>query len=95
MTMFAIRHKPSGGYLPSKVGSGKNTGFTHTTPTIKDPPRLFRHRKDARMALRAWLEGVWYGSNQNSEIVPQPGRKARDMEIIEIEFLILNTEQLP
>jgi hypothetical protein len=104
VTVFAIRHKPSGGYLPEKKGSGMRRGFTHSEPSIAEPPRLFRKIGDARMALRSWLEGRWEPATHYDEkgypygtklvITQVLDRKAEDMEIVEVEFLIVSTEQL-
>ena len=50
--LYAIKHLPSGGYLPAAAGS-----YTHTEPTAKNPPRLFTSERAAKLALRQWLAG--------------------------------------
>lgn len=91
MKFFAIRHKPSGGYLPA----GRGRGFTHDAPSTNDPPRLFRSRKGALQALRWWLKGClyerlvvdsWsedadrYGTIEQK--APEEERRAEDMEVV-------------
>lgn len=50
--LYAIKHLPSGDYLPAAAGS-----YTHTEPTSKYPPRLFASERAAKLALRQWLAG--------------------------------------
>lgn len=86
---FAIRHKPSGGFLPQMA----SYGFTRAAPSVSDPPRLFTTKKGCEQSLRRWLEGEWYEgafddelNQQQVRIVPVAGRKASDMEIVEVEI---------
>lgn len=86
---FAIRHKPSGGFLPSVKGYG----FTRTGPTLAEPPRLFAKMGPCKQALTYWLEGELFEGTfdddlgtQNLRLVRKPERKASDMEIVEIEI---------
>ena len=50
--LYAIKHLPSGGYLPAAAG-----GYTHTEPVLGKPPRLFTSERSANSALRQWLAG--------------------------------------
>lgn len=86
---FAIRHKPSGGFLPQMA----SYGMTRTEPSLTEPPRLFTTKKGCEQSLRRWLEGEWYEGLFNEEtqqqdikIVKRPDRRALDMEIVEIEL---------
>ena len=59
MIKWAIRHKPTGKYMPQS--SSKKHGYTHDEPTIMVDsnwcPRLFGREQDARTALTWWLKG--------------------------------------
>jgi len=85
---LAIRHKPSGGFLPAVRGFG----FTQMKPSLEDPPRLFTKMGPCNQALNNWLEGEQYAGEANDDgvmsvrITPRPERKRADMEIVEIEI---------
>lgn len=59
MIKWAIRHKPTGRFMPQS--SSKKHGYTHDEPTIMVDsnlcPRLFGRAQDARTALTWWLKG--------------------------------------
>jgi len=86
--VFAIRHKPTGGFLP-EVGRS----YTHSEPSTTRIPRLFNSKGGAKCALTWWLMGattvqVKYGSVYEDEIcpswdtVPKPHRIGPDMEVV-------------
>lgn len=89
MFLYAIRHKPSGLFLPN---SPKQQ--TYTNPTANCIPRLFKKKSHAKCALTAWLAGKfrWRSSTSSWEfstpdeveliIDPVPDRKPDDMEIV-------------
>lgn len=86
---LAIRHNPSGGFLPQMT----SYGFTRCNPSLTEPPRLFTKPGAAKQALDRWLEGRWFEGMYNDEtgqqditIVPVAGRRREDMEIVEIEI---------
>ena len=58
--LFAIKHKPSGFYLPEPLGR-MGRGGSHTEPVDcsgnKENPRLFPTKLGASRALSAWLQG--------------------------------------
>jgi hypothetical protein len=95
-TYFAIRHKPSGRYLPELPG--QRGGYTHLEPRAwhLGPIRLFPIKRNARLALKIWLRGMYnvrrsYGNFEENDIVeaetePVPSRKAEEMEIVEFEL---------
>lgn len=87
---LAIRHKPSGGFLPAVKGYG----FTRTEPSLSEAPRLFTKTGAAKQALTRWLEGELFEGTaseddgiQNLRLVRRPERQASDMEIVEAELL--------
>lgn len=88
---FAIRHNPSGGFLPAVKGYG----FTRTRPTLDEPPRLFTKIGPCTQALNYWLEGEHSedlafdpseGSNLIIRVLPRPERRREEMEIVEVEL---------
>lgn len=89
--MFAIRHIPSGHYLPSGYGhNGRGGTYQEPVPASVDClPRFFDNRKTAMRALQAWLRGIYESEREEygtywSKITPVPSRKAEDMEIVPI-----------
>lgn len=106
--LYAIKHKPSGGFLPEL--SGQRAGYTYTEPVKPNEsyghPRLFETRGAARRALAWWLKGV---TTVNVSITPstafgpedydedwhteeKPDRKAEDMEIVPVLLMELPNE---
>lgn len=94
--LFAIRHKPSGGFLPG-LPSGLRAGYTSTEPTTHDVPRLFIDKGAANRALTWWLKGTIYVNRYQStnpdswgevcedwkeELIPE--RKREDMEVVPV-----------
>lgn len=93
--MFAIRHMPTGHYLPP--GRGNNgRGSTYCEPvavSVISLPRLFHSKGAAERALRAWCKGVWEGERDDGysyvgNIRPVASRKFADMEIVPITILL-------
>jgi hypothetical protein len=89
---LAIRHKPSGGFLPNIRGYG----FTKTEPTLLEPPRLFVRMGSAKQALKYWLEGELterpdhdadFGDQLIIHCKRRPDRRAEHMEVVEIELI--------
>lgn len=94
MKFFAIRHKPTGHYLPQVK---RSRGFTADEPSA-GPPRLFRTEIHARVALDWWLRGVtateWamryeegYPCGEEPAGLksrPVPSRRADDMEVVAV-----------
>lgn len=88
---LAIRHKPSGGFLPNVKG----WGFTRTQPSLTEPPRLFAKMGPLKQALDNWLQGEQFevdafedDSVTRIRVVPRPERRAKDMEVVEIELIV-------
>ncbi len=63
MIKWAIRHKPTGKFLPQS--NNKRHGYTHDEPGIVESgnrcPRLFGREQDAKTALTWWLKGETSG----------------------------------
>lgn len=85
---LAIRHKPSGGFLPAVKGYG----FTRTSPSSTEAPRLFIKHGPCKQALDYWLAGELFEGNLGDDntielrLVRKVERKREDMEIVEIEI---------
>ncbi|UCR75546.1 hypothetical protein PP742_gp62 [Alcaligenes phage vB_Af_QDWS595] len=91
-TVFAIRHKNTGYYLPD---TRRGTGRSYVEPTNpNDPsyrPRLFTSRVSAERTLTSWLQGhhviAWEdGGPYVGHIEYQKHRSREDMEIIEFKL---------
>ena len=93
--MFAIRHKPTGNYLPATDGF-RLRGGTWAEPvpaTGKRMPRLHATHKTARIVLTYWMKGKFscYRDEDGGEditIIPQANRVFEDMEIVAISLEI-------
>lgn len=97
MILYAIRHKPTGHFLPDL--RRQRAGHTHSEPTPGCIPRLFAEVWHAKSALNFWLKGKhrvhWFSSSWESPIEddfefvadPVPSRKAEDMEIVVLNLL--------
>ena len=75
--------------------SVKGYGFTRTSPTLTEAPRLFIGPGPAKQALARWLEGELFEGAldddegvQNLRCVKRPERRASDMELVEIEVVV-------
>jgi len=100
-SFFAIRHRPTGRFLPAL----NSYGFTRCEPSATDPPRLFSRQSSASQALNWWLEGEVYEVIQEDLDSPgpersvslrtfrRPNRKRDDMEIVCISLSIKTLEQ--
>lgn len=92
---YALRHKPTGHFLPQPPHKGR--GFTNTEPTDKHPPRLHCSLNSARQALDWWLSGKWRCINRSwddeGDLTCQPvaSRKPEDMEIVQCELSVTKT----
>ena len=96
LNLFAIRHRPTGRFLPQPQGRG-GRGFTHVEPReyTGEPhtiPRLFPSRKNAHLALKEWCKGKMYrdasmDGDEDFERRPVKGRNFSDMEIIPMALI--------
>lgn len=91
MILYAIKHLPSGGYLPGYGSRRGRGGFTHDEPKVGLPPRLFGRKQDAKVALGHWLKGAtscytsWDG-DEDWSTHPKPHRKAEEMAVVEVRL---------
>lgn len=95
LTRWAIRHKPTGNFIPDSLGK-----YTQSEPTPNCIPRLFDTRQGAVSSLNRWLEGVWrlsyyrvggYETEWDYDWGPEPPPKPRiksEMEVVEVEIQI-------
>jgi hypothetical protein len=86
-TFWAVRHKPTGYYLPDRP-----TSRSHVEPSADLPPRLFHKESAAKTFLNFWLKGRWRAIARNNlgdeHLRPtwDPSRKPGDMEIVCLEL---------
>jgi len=96
MSWFAIKQISTGLFIPP-FPKNQSKGGTWLEPTDKAPPRLFRRRQDAKIALEHWLRGTLtrtYRGPTPPDFVdegdydeyyePVAGRSADDMAIVEV-----------
>ena len=95
MKAYAVRHKPSGLFIP-RLKAGRRRGGSHLEPSNDREPRLFFNKKSARSFLGQWLLGIVVahsyqgydgGHAEIIKIVPQPHRNKLDMEIVEFNLV--------
>ncbi len=95
MKAYAVRHKPSGMFIP-RLETGKRRGGSFLEPTNEREPRLFFNKLSARAFLSNWLQGTFQNySTMNYEgyedgglkVTPQPHRKKDEMEIVEFDLI--------
>jgi hypothetical protein len=92
MQFYAIKHLPTGGFLPAREGRG----HTHSEPEVGSVPRLFPTARSAKGALVHWLRGhlvVKRGhdsftgeSYEGYYIEPVPSRVASEMAVVTINL---------
>ena len=96
MKAYAVRHKPSGLFIP-RLEIGNLKGGSRLEPSNDREPRLFFNKQSARCFLSTWLRGIfklydsvdWETGQSESRItiVPQLHRKKEDMEIVEFNLV--------
>jgi hypothetical protein len=104
-TLYAIRQKSTGYYLPEPTGrAGRGGSHTEPVPESCNNVRLFSSSLSAKRALTSWLQGKFvnvigyepeeWGGNvrpyvEGIEIQPQPHRVKEDMEIVSIQLTLV------
>lgn len=95
LTRWAIRHKPSGNFIPNSLGK-----YTQSEPMPNCIPRLFDTRQGAVSSLNRWLEGIWrlsyyccgeYDTEWDYDWGPETPPNSRvksEMEVVEVEIQI-------
>lgn len=98
MKAYAVRHKPSGTYIP-RLETGKQRGGSYLEPSNIREPRLFFNVISARAFLSNWIMGIHERNNYQDmtgeyiygiKIVRQLHRKKEDMEIVEFNLVEIN-----
>ena len=106
LTKYAIRRKSDGFYIP--IPRGRNgRGGSHAEP--EDPTsvhidiRLFSTEAGAKIALNAWLKGIWVTKregyiggppdweseiSEETTIHPVKGRNKDDMEVVPVQVVL-------
>lgn len=96
--MYAIKHLPSGGFLPNPAGRG-GRGGTHVEPVPANgpwPPRLFHTEHAAKVALTYWLQGRvtvshnmdFFGDSDETWHVEKDENRCReDMAVVRIRLI--------
>jgi len=96
---YAIRHKPTGRFMPET--HGKYSYWSPEDTNDAHPPRLFVNRRSAANALTAWLQGTWsqvtelesddwhsYSVTVGAQPTAVFGRCAREqMEVVELGLI--------
>lgn len=70
MNVYAIKHKPTGAYMPARMFRASNHGWSYWVPGpapsgwsgldgYDKNPRIFFTLQAARNSLTAWLQGPW------------------------------------
>lgn len=99
MQYYAIKHLPSGKYLPPARGRG-GRGGTHVDPVDASvmAPRLFHREQDAKTALNHWLRGeinveayrdpLTGDYDENWSVTSRPERMREEMAIVMVNLVL-------
>lgn len=94
LPFWAIKHIPTGTYLPAPRGRG-GRGGTRVSVDGTALPRLFTSEQSAKASLRWWLAGEvhvyqeqnYEGEyNETWETIPKADRVADDMEVVPVSL---------
>jgi hypothetical protein len=101
-TIYAIRQKSTGYFLPTRWGTARGYSFDNPTPNCV--PRIFKSRNSANKALTAWLQGEWkntycrsdWSGDEIAGVSPDKveGRDRNDMEVVELSILDVSISEL-
>lgn len=98
---YAIRHRATGGFLPAL----NSYGFTRSSPSSSDPPRLFKEKRNATQALKWWLRGESFEHSNyqdddmggfreiSIQTLRRPDRRASDFEIVVVQLMTRTLDQ--
>lgn len=93
--LYAIRHKPTGHFLPEPKGyAGRGGSFLEPVDCglDHDNPRLFKSELSAKRALTAWLQGKHERVFDGIAVIPVESRQKQDMEIVSFRLIL---EEIP
>lgn len=98
--LFAIRHTPTGFYLPEPTGrSGRGGSFVEPVDCSGNGPnpRTFKSWIAANRALVQWVRGHHEGDHEYEDgyrycigavVKPQPHRVKADMNIVPMDLIV-------
>lgn len=108
MIVYAIRHKPTGAFMPARMFRTHGRGWTHWIPEPEGKeyglqgydknPRIFWTRRTANNAITMWLKGpmeqvnTGEGWDQSSTLETVKPKVPRKSE--EIELVLFNLVEL-
>lgn len=86
--VFAIRHKPTGRFMPIRMFRTSSRGFSYWEPTETRPgylpydrnPRLFYSRQSAINAITMWSMGQWENAPTACGPFDEPERELAPMQ---------------
>ena len=99
MIVYAIKHTPTGKFMPLKFTRRGARGWSNWNPGVRDgfdtTPRIFKDHISALRALNAWLKGKWEfkvisGPGDYDGLLQcskQPNRKREDMKIVKFQMI--------
>ena len=99
MIVYAIKHTPTGKFMPLKMTRSGARGWSNWNPGVRDgfdtTPRIFKDHASASKALGSWLLGQHaYEYTQTIDdcdscivINYQPTRKREDMVIVTMTLI--------
>lgn len=101
MKYYAIRHIPTGKFMPTRVFRSAGRGWSYWEPTgynglggfPSSPPRLFEEKQPAQLALNIWLKGpVGSDPESGARVYNKPPipRIKSDMEIVPMSLTAMS-----
>lgn len=95
---YAIRQKSTGSFMPEYGSRKSRGGYTRDEPhpISEFPPRLFKTRRSANIALSWWLKGELkyritydslYGESVDLVVEKRSHRVPRDMHVVPITIV--------
>lgn len=95
MTLYCIRQKSTGFYLPAPMSGHRSYNGVKPTPLSQSMPRFFSQVKYARITLCCWLRGVVtkrytpsFFTKEVTVYAPQEDRVASDFDIVPVYVTI-------
>lgn len=95
VSVYAIRHKPTGFYLPGSSRSALPPSMVEPVDPREQPPRVWAEERHAHSTLTIWLRGIHKadyddetGSVHTEIVAPPVPRRREDMEVVQVELLL-------
>ena len=96
VSVWLIRHEPSGYYIPLPRGRGGRGGsYVEPSDLAQESPRLFWSERAAKSYLGLWALGKFYEKQYqdyegnwdiDAGVTPVPTRNKADMRIVKLEI---------